>query len=246
MKKILGGAVIALVSISLILFGLIYLASDYKIPTGETGAPAEALRDRIETAVNIADFQRLGAIEFTFVRTNHRHFYDIGRRLVEVRWGDFTVQYDKATYQYRAEQNGQQLTGEDAAAAFATARKYHVNDAFWLNPFAHLRSPGIQLQKIGEQALLITFASGGVTPGDSYLIVTDETGRPTHWKMWTRVVPIKGIEFSFEGWQSVLDRVPLSLEHHSSIIDINLGDVEAYATYPEPGRPDRFAALKGL
>lgn len=245
MKKILLGALILLIGISLILFGLIYFASDHEIPTGESGAAAEALRDRIESAVKLDEFKRLGAVEFTFARADRRHFYDIQRRLAEVRWDDIAVQYDKRTYRYRAEQGGQLLSGEAAAAAFESARSYHVNDAFWLNPFAHLRSPGIQLQKIGEQALLITYASGGVTPGDSYLIVTDETGRPTHWKMWTQIIPIKGMEVSFEGWQTFLDRVPLSLVHHSFITDINLEDVEVYATYPEPGRPDRFAALRG-
>lgn len=245
MKKILVGAFVVLVSISLLLFALIYFASDHEIPAGETGPAAVALRDRIEDAVRLDEYKKLGAVEFTFARANHRHFYDIARGLAEVRWGDTLVQFDKRSFRYRAERGGQPLAGAEAAEAFQKARGFHINDVFWLNPFAQLRSPGVQLEKIGEQALLVTYKSGGVTPGDSYLFVTDATGKPTHFKLWTSAIPIKGIEFSFEGWQTFLDRVPLSLVHRSVITDVNLTDVEAYAVYPEAGRPDRFAELRG-
>ncbi len=246
MKKLLIGAVVVLGVLGLLFVGLIYLASDHKIPTGQTGPEAEALRDSIERSVNVDGFRRLGAVEFTFVRENRRHFYDIGRRLAEVRFKEYVVQYDLRTYKYRAEKNGVTLVGAEAATTFGLAQKFHVNDVFWLNPFAHLRSPGVQLEKIGDQALLVRFPSGGVTPGDSYLIVTNTTGRPTHWKLWVSTLPIKGIEASFEKWETFPDDVQLSLHHHMVVADIDLADIIVYPAYPEPDRPDRFAALLAL
>lgn len=244
MKKLLLGAVALLLLIALSLFGLVYLASDYEIPTGETGPTAEALRDRIEEATNIAGFRDLGAVEFTFGPSGNHHFYDIQRRFAEVRMGDTTVRFSLRDFKSRVERDGSVVTGAEAAEALRDAYKFHINDVFWLNPFAQLRSPGIELQKIGEQALLVTYSSGGVTPGDSYLIVTNAAGRPTHWKMWT-FVPVKGMEFSFEGWENFGDDVPLSLKHESFLAGIEIENVKVYEEYPAPGGTDRFAALAG-
>lgn len=237
---VLGGALIILLTIRLVV--------NQPLPSGESGAAAEALADRIETATaQKAWRENTAAVAFRFDRRGNEHFYDRRREFVEVRLpGDeqLRVQYNHRNQkQFVAFAGDKQLSGDAAADALQEAIKWHVNDVFWLNPFGALRAPGARLELVGERALLVTYDAGGVTPGDSYLIVTDENGRPERWQMWVSILPIQGLEFSFEGWQSFDTGAAFSTIHKNNLTDINLSEIRTYGAYPVPGEEDRFAPL---
>ena len=236
---LIGGALIVLLTIRLIV--------NQPLPVGESGPAAEALADRIEAATAQQAWRDTAAVEFTFDRHGNKHFYDKRRHLIEViAPGEKTIRVlynHKNQNQFVAFADGNRLSGAEAHAALQQAIKFHVNDVFWLNPFGALRAPGAKLALVGERALLITYESGGVTPGDSYLIITDENGRPERWQMWVSVLPIRGLEFTFEDWKTYETGAVLSTTHNGSIAQVNLSGVKTYAQYPAPGEADRFAPL---
>jgi hypothetical protein len=41
-----------------------------------------------------------------------------------------------------------------------------------------------------QEALMITYASGGSTPGDSYVWFVDQNYMPKAWRMWVSIIPV--------------------------------------------------------
>ncbi|MEO1268735.1 MAG: hypothetical protein AAFX99_11600, partial [Myxococcota bacterium] len=95
-----------------------------------------------------------------------------------------------------------------------------------------------------RRGLLVAFSEGGVTPGDSYLWLLDDNGRPTAWRMWVNIIPIPGVEISWEGWQQLSTGAWVASLHHSAIATLPLEAIKGTATLAElePG-PDPFEAL---
>ena len=224
-----------------------------KPPTGISGKKAEELTRRIEEATGQKSWNEIDAVSFRFVRENRVHFRDRQRGFVEVIWKnqrhEYKVQYNRH-FLFLSLDNGKAVDPKKAQKLFQKAYHFHTNDFFWLNPFSQMRAPGAQRYFIGERALLIRYTSGGVTPGDSYLISVDKKGLPLRWKMWVGKVPIKGIEFSFGGWETTSNGARLSLFHQSVFLDLKIEDLQVYPSYPYTNTQgiqiDRFRSLTKL
>ena len=96
----------------------------------------------------------------------------------------------------------------------------------------------------GSKALLITYSSGGATPGDSYLWILDENNLPKAWKLWVSIIPWGGLEFSWEEWQTLETGVKVSTKHHSFVRDVNLSDIKAAENLSDLMEEDPFAELQ--
>lgn len=241
---------------AILIFGALIVILTVKIlepvqPEAEAGPEAQALAKKIENAIRINSWRNTAAVSFVFTLRGNRHFRDLQRDFVEVVFGaegrETRVLYDNRSRKYIAFQRGdngeRRLDGAEAAKAFELAYKYHVNDIFWLNPFVTFGAPGAVVKKAGDRALLLTFESGGVTPGDAYLIVTDESGLPQRWNMWVQILPLKGLEFTFENWIELETGAMVALDHKGSLAEVTFSDVKAYARYPVAGGNDRFQPL---
>ncbi len=206
----------------------------------------EALARTIEKRVGLEAYSGLSAVSFYFVPAGRSHFRDLKRGLVEVTFASgshqFVVQYDSAgrSIVYK---NRVKITGAEAERAHAQAVSFHINDYFWFNPFVQFRSPGAKLGKTESGDLLVHYESGGVTPGDTYLIRTDESGRPVEWRLWVSVLPLKGLRFSFEDWTDIAPGVSVALMHKSTFKNVEIRDVKAFPAYPDRENKDRFAEL---
>lgn len=236
-RAIACGALIALA------FGL--AAGCKSVPEGQPGASADALAKKMLKAINYdAWLNQTAAVSWTFRGTNE-HFWDRQRDLVEVRWddGEYVARFNKNTKVGRVYRNGKEIkeTGEQAEL-LAKANAYFVNDAFWLNPLYHIESPGVQLELVGERSLKVTFASGGVTPGDVYLFHTDEAGLVTAMQLWVSIVPFKGSEATFEDY-AVSATGAKSARRYDYLITITIDDLKMFAQYPERGGDDRFVDI---
>ena len=77
-------------------------------------------------------------------------------------------------------------------------------------------------QPDGKSALLITYGGGGLTPGDAYLWLLDETMRPRAWRMWVSIIPLKGIESSWEGWTALPTGAWVATEHRMTGFTLRL------------------------
>ena len=185
-------------------------------PEGRPGPEADALARTMEAAVDKAAWDRTGAVRWTFFERN-QYVWDRSRGLVEVRWGESRALLRIADQTGRAWSEGVEQTGEDAEQALRRAYKLWVNDSFWMNPVVKLFDPGVERSLVtledGRDALLASYTSGGVTPGDAFLWIPGPDGLPVAWRMWVRVIPIGGIETTWDGWVELSTGAKIATQH---------------------------------
>jgi len=188
-------------------------------PEGQPGPEADALARSLEAAVHKKDWDRTNVVRWSFFEKHH-YVWDKQRGLVELEWGESRALFRTADQSGRVWSKGTEQTGEDREQALRAAYTYWINDSFWLNPVVKLFDPGVErgLVKLddGTDALLITYTSGGVTPGDAYLWIPGPDGLPKAWRMWVRIIPIGGIEATWEGWVELSTGAKISTQHRAA------------------------------
>lgn len=236
----------ALASLLVVLISLFLVSSRKSLPASRSGDEAERLAAQVEARVGKEGWDKLAAVSFYFVPGGRAHFTDFKRRLVEVAFAQssnqFLVQYanDGRGVVYK---NRKRIEGQEAADAVQQALKFHINDIYWLNPFVQMRAPGA-VRKITEDGdLMLHYPEGGITPGDTYVIHTGPDGLPDRWNLWVKVLPLKGMQFTFEDWREIAPGVRVSLMHRSFFKDVELREVRTFSSYPGAENKDRFAEL---
>lgn len=226
MKKFfkIAGSIILILIISIAAF--LYFASK-PLPEGEVGTKAEALTDKIQAAINQKAWDTTAVISFTF-RGNHHYLWDKKRNLVQVEWDGKKVLYNNQTLEGVAYENDKKLTDSQKTDALKTANDYFNNDSFWLIAPFKLRDAGTTRSIViqdNQEALMITYASGGSTPGDSYVWLVDENYVPKAWRMWVSIIPIGGLETSWEEWKTFPNNLKIATSH-KGLLDLKLENVQ--------------------
>lgn len=231
MKKF--ALITGIIVLLLLALGLVVYAQSDPLPEGKEGAEADAFARKMMEAVNSKAWDSTGAIKWTFGGRRH-HLWDKERHLAEVSWGKNRVLINLSTKDGRAYKDGELQSGEDKEKLLAEAWEAWVNDAFWLNPVVKCFDEGVSRKlvqmKDGSEALLLTYDSGGVTPGDSYLWEVDpETFRPVSWKMWVKILPVKGIKVGWNEWKQLSTGAWVSTSHGGKVVNLKLTNIEAAA-----------------
>ena len=217
MKKIFKIIAIIIAVLIVGLFVLRFVLSE-KIPKGEQGAAADALAQKMLTAINKPAWDSTGVVQWTFKgRGDHDFLWDRTRNWVQVKWDENEVFVVLDSLQGTAFQNGKRVEGKEADKLVETAWEFFANDSFWLNAPAKVFDKGTERRLVklenGEDALLITYASGGVTPGDSYLWILNENGLPTSWKMWVKIIPVGGVPTVWKDWTTLETGAKVAQNH---------------------------------
>ena len=89
--------------------------------------------------------------------------------------------------------------------------------------------------------MLVSYSTGGVTPGDSYLWTLDESGLPTGYKMWTKILPVKGVYASWEDWIELPTGAKISTGHDMKVMKSQMKNVKGGQTYAAIGIENPFA-----
>ncbi|WP_016989038.1 hypothetical protein [Flavobacterium sp. ACAM 123] len=221
--KIIGSIILILI-IAVVVF--LYFKST-PLPKGEKGARAEALTGKIQAAINQKAWDSTAAVSFSFTG-NHHYLWDKKRNLVQVQWGDKKVLYNTQTVEGIAYENDKKLTDTDKTDAIKKANDYFNNDSFWLIAPFKLRDAGTTRSIViqdDQEALLITYASGGSTPGDSYVWLVDQNYMPKAWRMWVSIIPVGGLETTWEDWKTFENNLKIATSH-KGLIDLNLENVK--------------------
>ena len=202
MKKVIKFLVYSLLFLVAII-AILGVSQHEKLPEGKSGPEAEALADKMLAALNKPAYDSLTLLKWSFPR-GHHFVWNKKDNLVNVRWDDYEVDLDPETTTGIAKKGGLVMEGEEMEKAIQKAWALFANDSFWLVAPYKVRDPGttreiVELES-GEKGLMVKYASGGVTPGDSYLWVLGDDNRPKAWKMWVKIIPIGGLEFSWENW----------------------------------------------
>jgi hypothetical protein len=113
------------------------------------------------------------------------------------------------------------------------ARDFFNNDSFWLIAPYKIFDPGTERRIVSyknREALLVTYTSGGTTPGDSYLWILNENYLPTSYKMWTSIIPVGGVAATWSDWEKTASGILLPKKHILSLfgMEISMGKVKAY------------------
>ncbi len=211
-----------------------------------SGPDAEALAHQMVRAVDGEAWNRTGAVRWRV--QGRAHLWDRQRGLARVDWRGNRVLLDVNTQKGRAWRKGVELAdGPEKQKLLHTAYALWINDSFWLNPVVKAFDDGTSraLGTIGGQrALLVSYASGGLTPGDRYLWILGADARPVAWRIWVKIVPIGGLQFTWEGWTRLATGAWVATSHKVLGLDaVHLVDVAAGATLHDLEPDDPFASI---
>lgn len=245
-KKFLKWSAIAL--IALILFAVAYgfIMHEPK-PEGIPSPEADALAEKMLQAVNKTAWDSTALVSWTF-RGGHHYLWDKERNFVRVDWDDKQVLLHTKTVTGKAFENGQEVTGDAANELIQTAWKLFCNDSFWMSAPFKVFDPGtsrsLATDDEGRQGLMITYQSGGVTPGDAYLWFLDENGMPQSYKMWVSIIPIGGLAFTWEDWATLPTGAKLAQMHKGALLDIPIDGLKSGENFADFGlESDPFLGL---
>ena len=219
---------------------------DKALPNRQSGSAADSLAYKIMKATHYEAWQSTAVVSWNFAG-RHQHTWDKNRSYARVEWKKYVVIFDIGTKSGRAWKDGEEITGEKLKKLVDKAWGYWANDSFWLNPFAKLFDEGVErfyvLTDDGKDALLVTYSSGGLTPGDSYLWITDSTGLPVKVKMWVSILPFKGVPVSWEGWETLATGAKVAGQHKIAFINLRLSDINAAYHLEDISERDPFEDL---
>ncbi|MDD9965254.1 MAG: hypothetical protein OXR73_03445 [Myxococcales bacterium] len=217
-------------------------------PRGTAGPEAEELARSLEAWSYPEGWQTTGAVKWTFAG-RHQLLWDRYRQLISVRFdGVHVLRHLHTATGGRVFRRGREILGPERGALLDKAYAIWANDSFWLNPLEKLFDDGVVRQRValpeGGYGLLVTYRSGGVTPGDAYLWLTDERGAPRAFKMWVSVIPIGGLEASWEGWKTLATGARVSTVHRVGFKAVELTQIAAARSLLDlTGGEDPFAVL---
>jgi len=229
--KIIGGLIIFFTLPTLLLLGFLYLKYDEDLPIGQKGAGADQLATTMLNVLNYEAYKTTDYIEWTFRGNHHYKWYKAEKRC-EVYWDVFKVDLNLNNIEnskvYVAEQNYNGIEKNDYVQK---ALAYFNNDSFWLVAPFKVFDSGTERRLVktedNKEALLITYKSGGTTPGDSYLWHLDKDGKPTSYQMWVDIIPIGGLEATWENWITTENGIELSTFHKMLAFGIDLNGIKA-------------------
>ncbi|MEP1035036.1 hypothetical protein [Ekhidna sp.] len=209
--KFLGIGLVTLLIIGI----LVYLFIDESVPNGTAGQEAEQLADEMLDVLNKPAFDTLTMIKFTYPG-GHSYEWNKAENKVRVQWerNDVLLDLNKSI--------------EDFNVVEYQGYEFFLNDSFWMIAPFKVRDDGVVRSSVevdDGRGLLVTYTTGGVTPGDSYLWILDDKGFPKAWKLWTSNVPLGGLKIGWGGWVEK-QGVWFSTFHPSMVVDLEITGLE--------------------
>lgn len=217
-----------------------------KEPMGESGPAADAKAEAMLSAINKTAWDKTQWVQWTYAGRNS-FVWDKSRKAVQVSWKDTRVLINLNDLSGQAFQNNERVPAKEEKKLVDKAWAFFCNDSFWLNAPAKAFDPGTERSlvplKDGRQGLKVKYQSGGVTPGDAYVWILDENGKPESFKMWVQISPIGGLEFTWEEWTTLSSGAKIATSH-KGLLELkvtNLKDGQNWTDLDLPADP--FAPL---
>lgn len=229
----IGRIIIVFLLLLVVAFGVLYFMFNEQLPEGKSGAEADAVAQKMLKAVNNEAYKNTRFLEWSFIGGEHQYKWDKENGKVEVKWDDYTVNLNlNDTARSMVKKENTSLSAKESRDLTNTAMDYFNNDSFWLvAPFKIFdkgTSRSIVKLEDGSEGLLITYAAGGSTPGDSYLWKLEPNGFPVSFKMWVKIIPIGGVEATWGDWQVMESGVFLPTVHKMGPVTLFISNVKAY------------------
>lgn len=232
MKKFFKISAVILALGILVIVVLLWIKHE-PLPKGHSGPEAEALAQQMLIALNYETFEKTRYLEWSYRNGANQYLWDKQMGKVEVRWGDYIVNLDLVQLENSAvRENGKAVPSEKSEKLIQKALKHFNNDSFWLVAPYKVFDKGTQRSLVtlddGTQGLMVTYTSGGTTPGDSYLWLLNENGFPNAYKMWVKIIPVGGLEASWDDWIISESGAFLPKSHKLGPVTLDMGNVKGY------------------
>ena len=221
-------AIILLLLVSVICF--YYCANNESLPEGKQGIEADTLASKMLEALNYDAYENLDVLEWSF---RGKHFYKWYKKehIVAVSWDN-----NKVILHTNEQEKSEVFINDikiENKEVLSNAIAFFNNDSFWLVAPYKVFDAGTERRIVNyknKDALLITYRSGGTTPGDSYLWILNEKFLPTSYKMWTSIIPIGGVSATWSDWKNTKAGIKLPTQHKLSLfgVEISMGEVKGY------------------
>ena len=227
--KIILGIVIFLTLPSLLLVGIVYFKYNNNLPSGIQGEQADALAYKMLDALDYEAYKNTNYLEWTFKKRHHFEWKK-DKNICTVYWKEFKVELDLNTpSKSKTYVQDFRVVDEKSDELIEKALVYFNNDSFWLVAPYKVFDPGTERSLIttetGEEALLVTYTSGGTTPGDSYLWLLEADGKPKSFRMWVDILPIGGLEASWSNWTTTESGAQLPTFHKMLVFGFEIDNL---------------------
>ena len=231
--KIIGVLFLVLIIGAFILFKVY----DKPLPAGQSGAEADELAQKMLKAVNVAAWDTLPFVKWSFRGQNH-YVWDKFNDKATIEFGETKVEMNLKVKSGTALVNGREILDPDAKAKIMEkAWSNWCNDSFWLCAPSKAFDPGTEREVVkldnGSEGLLVKYTSGGVTPGDKYLWELDENGRPVAWQMWTQILKVGGLRTTWEDWEQLPGGAWIAKTHKMGSMNVDISNLAGANTLEE-------------
>lgn len=227
--KITAGILVFFTLPTLILFGFLYFKYNEDLPKGIKGERAEQLAFKMLEALDYDAYKNTDYLEWTF-KKQHHFKWNKAENTCEVYWKSYKVNlYLNDTSKSEAFQNDTKVEDDSSKELIENALSYFNNDSFWVvapyKVFDRGTTRSLVTLENGSEALLVTYTSGGTTPGDSYLWHLDASGKPKSFQMWVDILPIDGLKATWSDWTTTESGAQLPTFHKFMIFGIEITDI---------------------
>jgi hypothetical protein len=228
--KIIAGVIVFFTLPSVLFFVYLFFKYNEPLPSGIQGKNADDLAYKMLDALDNDAFENTNYIEWTF-KKRHHYQWEKSKNLCTVFWDDYKVGLNlNNSALNKAYVHGFTIKGDMGKELISKATSYFNNDSFWLVAPYKVFDTGTERRLVklndGEEGLLITYKTGGSTPGDSYLWILDKNGIPKSFKMWTSILPIKGLEASWTDWTITESGAKLPTFHKLLFFGIEITNIK--------------------
>lgn len=224
--KIITGIIIFLTLPSLLLFGYIFFKYNEDLPIGITGEKADTLAQKMLNSLDFEAYKNTHYIEWDF-KNRHHYKWQKKENICDVYWEEFRVTLNLNNPELsKSYVHSFKVENDIAEELKEKALKYFYNDCFWLTAPYTVFNKDVERKLVGEHSLLVTYNSGGDTPGDSYLWELDETGKPISFKIWASILPIDGLEASWTDWTTTETGAMLPTFHKLLFFGLEMDIIE--------------------
>jgi len=202
--KLLFKIAVILIGLVIILFFAIYITYNTPLPKGKLGKDADLLAFNITKNLGYEAYQNTDFISWK--AKNVTYIWNKKEKEVTIKWADNHIIYNQNSPHKSIVHTPENISIQKKQKLIYTAEDKFNNDSFWLVAPYKFFDQGVERRYIkptkNENAsLLITYKSGGSTPGDSYQWFVDESFTPTHYKMWAEIIPINGLPATWSDWK---------------------------------------------
>jgi hypothetical protein len=198
------------------------------LPQGTEGAEADEFAKQILKELNYDAYKNTKVISWTFSGM-HSYEWHKDKNYVLVKSGDEMVRLNLKDYEASQILFPKVKDDKLRQQHIQRAIKNFNNDSFWLIAPYKLMDNEVERRIVtteGKEALLVTYTSGGSTPGDSYLWIVDKNYRPKAFKMWVSVIPIGGVTAKWKDWVRTDSDMILSTEKTIFGLPISITNLE--------------------